>query len=508
MTDTGSIVVSGGYAPGDLIADKYRLEEKLGEGGQATVFRARNLSLDAPVAIKLVHEAEDRAPANRLLREARAAARIGHPAIVRVFDLGETDRGDPFLVMELLSGEDLASLLARRGALTTTEAARILLPIADALVAAHAQSIVHRDLKPANVFLSRNGDSMQPKLLDFGIVKWRPAPSSKRPEVITNDGVVIGSLAYLSPEQARGLPDVDERADVWCFCTMLYECVTGEMPFQGTTYDKLLRSIVDDEPRRLSEFFADDPRLQALLDKGMAKSADERWASMRELGHELAAWLFERGVREDACGISLESKWLRDDPREKNVIESGETVMSAQHPPTVLRKTPRTPREGTTAASFSSSGGKSMQAATRRNWMLVGGLGLGVGLLGLVVDRLLASDSRLPVASQSASLPAHAPRPSLRAAPSGIPVAPIPAGVSVSAPEVVPLPSGAASLEPPATPASNITGVPRPNPNAKPRIAPVARPALSAVKEPASGKPSSPPSPAATGAETDLLDPY
>jgi serine/threonine-protein kinase len=110
MTDPGSSVISGGYAPGDLIADKYRLEEKLGEGGQATVFRASNLSLDAPVAIKLVHEAEDRAPANRLLREARAAARIGHPAIVRVFDLGETDRGDPFLVMELLSGEDLANL--------------------------------------------------------------------------------------------------------------------------------------------------------------------------------------------------------------------------------------------------------------------------------------------------------------------------------------------------------------------------------------------------------------
>jgi serine/threonine protein kinase len=505
MTDTGSIVVSGGYAPGDLIADKYRLEEKLGEGGQATVFRARNLSLDAPVAIKLVHEAEDRAPANRLLREARAAARIGHPAIVRVFDLGETDRGDPFLVMELLSGEDLASLLARRGALTTTEAARILLPIADALVAAHAQSIVHRDLKPANVFLSRNGDSMQPKLLDFGIVKWRPAPSSKRPEVITNDGVVIGSLAYLSPEQARGLPDVDERADVWCFCTMLYECVTGETPFQGTTYDKLLRSIVDDEPRPLNEFFADDPRLQALLDKGMAKSPNERWASMRDLGQELAAWLFERGVREDVCGISLESKWLRAAQREKNVIDSGETVMSAQHPPTVLRKTPRTPRGGTTAASFSSSGGKSLQTS-RRNWMLVGGLGLGVGLLGLAVDRLLASEARPPVASQSASLPAHAPLPSLRAAPSGSPEAPVPAVVSVSAPEVVPLPSGAASLEPPAIPASNITGVP--SPNVKPRIAPLARPALTAVKEPAPAKPSSPPSPPATGAETDLLDPY
>ena len=140
--------------------------------------------------------------------------------------------------------------------------------------------------------------------------------------------------------------------------------------------------------------------------------------------------------------------------------------------------------------------------------MLVGGLGLGVGLLGLAVDRLLASEARLPVASQSASLPTHAPLPSLRAAPSGVPVAPIPAVVSVSAPEVVPLPSGVASLEPPAIPASNITGVPSPSPNAKPRIAPVARPALTAVKEPASGKPSSPASPGATGAETDLLDPY
>ncbi len=507
MTDPGSSVISGGYAPGDLIADKYRLEEKLGEGGQATVFRASNLSLDAPVAIKLVHEAEDRAPANRLLREARAAARIGHPAIVRVFDLGETDRGDPFLVMELLSGEDLADFLTRRGALTTTEAARILLPIADALIAAHAQGIVHRDLKPANVFLARNGDSTQPKLLDFGIVKWRPAPSSKRPDAITNDGVVIGSLAYLSPEQARGLPDVDERADVWCFCTMLYECITGETPFQGTTYDKLLRSIVDDQPRRINEFVADDPRLQALLDKGMAKSPDERWASMRELGHELAAWLFERGCRDDICGISLESKWLRDEPREKNIIDSGETVMSAQHPPVALKKTPRTPAEGTTAASFSSSRGKALHTSARKNWVLVGAVGLGVGLLGLAVDRMLAPEPQTPAALQSASLPVHGPSPSLRAPEStAVPLGSIPAVVSVSAPEVVPLPAPvAASIASPAASSPNTALSPS---NAKPRIANAARPVHAPAEEAPPAKPAPVPSPARTGAETDLLDPY
>ena len=309
-SDTTAVPGPGGYCVGDVIAGKYRLDAMLGEGGQALVWRARNLALEADVALKLLHpDREDGDPAHRLLREARAAARLGHPAIVRVFDLGETAAGEPFLVMELLSGEDLASLLAIRRSLLPCDAVRTLLPIADALVTAHAQGIIHRDLKPANVYLARSGDQTQPKLLDFGIVKFR-VPTS-RPEAITNEGVVIGSLAYLSPEQARGLSDIDERADIWCFCAMLYECLTGDTPFQGTTYSRLIRNILDVEPQSILELGVGDEALWEIVRRGLAKSTDERWQSMQELGTALASWLSERGVVNDISGVSLSSRWLR-----------------------------------------------------------------------------------------------------------------------------------------------------------------------------------------------------
>lgn len=174
MVDSLAPVRPDKYAVGDVIAGKYRLERLLGEGGQAWVWQARNLALDACVALKVLREDGSNAlQIRRLLQEARAAARLGHPAIVRVFDLGEAESGDPFLVMELLEGESLADRLVERGRMSPFEAVRVLLPIADALVAAHAKGIVHRDLKPDNVFLAIGSDSFQPKLLDFGIAAVR-----------------------------------------------------------------------------------------------------------------------------------------------------------------------------------------------------------------------------------------------------------------------------------------------------------------------------------------------
>jgi serine/threonine-protein kinase len=143
------------FREGGLVAGKYRLIRKVGEGGMGTVWVAHNEALDVPVAIKFIRAGEDaNRHVNRLTQEARAAAKIGHPAILRVYDFGKTDAGDPFIVMELLHGEDLAAALDRRGSLNERRAVQILLPVLHALVSAHAKGIVHRDLKPDNIFLA------------------------------------------------------------------------------------------------------------------------------------------------------------------------------------------------------------------------------------------------------------------------------------------------------------------------------------------------------------------
>ncbi|MET0594072.1 MAG: serine/threonine-protein kinase, partial [Polyangiaceae bacterium] len=228
------------YAPGTLISQKYELIRMLGEGGMGAVWVARNIALDAHVGLKLIRaEVSKNVPGvqGRLLQEARAAASLGHPAIIRVFDFGTTERGDPFIAMELLHGESLADLLQRKGKVTPTRAVQTLLPIIDALATAHRTGIVHRDLKPDNIFLSHEaGGRLQPKVLDFGIAK---AERSVSPH-LTREGTVLGSPAYMSPEQARGIGDVDARSDIWALSIVLYQVLTGELPFVAENSNALL----------------------------------------------------------------------------------------------------------------------------------------------------------------------------------------------------------------------------------------------------------------------------
>ncbi len=296
------------HASGAVIGGKYRLEKLLGEGGMGSVWEAKNVALDAAVAIKLIRGEIDRNDMNdRLLQEARAVARLGHPAIVRVFDVGQTDRGEPFIVMELLEGESVAALLARRARLSAIDAVRMLLPIADALCAAHAKGIVHRDIKPDNVFLAYEAGDLRPKLVDFGIAKLEHRDVSSK---LTQKGDLIGSPDYMSPEQARGDDDIDQRSDVWSFCVLLYEVITGSPPFDGQNYHALLRAIIEQPPRTLRELIAADGELSDVVEKGLSKFRAERYQSMNELGTALAHWLFGQGVFEDIAGTSIDARWL------------------------------------------------------------------------------------------------------------------------------------------------------------------------------------------------------
>jgi len=296
------------YATGAIIDDKYQLLRPLGAGGMGEVWVAHHLGLDIDVAVKFIGDvgAKEEGLAERLLEEARNTARLGHPAIVRALDFGHTGRGDPFIVLELLEGEDLATRIDRDGPLTPEHAVAILLPIVHALQAVHESGIVHRDIKPENVFLAEAELGLQAKLLDFGISR-----KTDRARRLTVRDTALGTPDYMSPEQARG-ESSDARTDQWSFCVVLYEALSGQRPFEADNYNALLRTIIEDAPRPLSAHGVEQPALWDILARGLAKSMEDRYPTIRELGEALAAWLVSRGVSEDSVGTSLRRAWLRE----------------------------------------------------------------------------------------------------------------------------------------------------------------------------------------------------
>lgn len=279
----------------------------LGKGGMSTLWVAQQIVLEIPVALKLLYLGDEEAEAgaaHRMLEEARTAARMAHAAVVRVHDYDLTSLGDPFIVLELLEGEDLADLLARRRKLGKFEAVSILLPIAHALSAAHDRGIVHRDVKPENIFLARSHLGIQPKLLDFGVARLLDRASKIGPE-----RTLLGTPEYMSPEQARG-ETAAASADLWSLSVVLYELLTGRCPFRGSDSPSLLRCILEQDPPSILVQGVEDPELWALLRRGLEKDPSHRHPSMRAWGQALARWMLDSGISEDLAGTSLRRSWL------------------------------------------------------------------------------------------------------------------------------------------------------------------------------------------------------
>jgi serine/threonine-protein kinase len=299
------------FVAGELVAGRYKLVREIGAGGMGVVWVAHSLALGVDVAIKLIRSGvADVELSSRMAREAQVTAALGHPAIVRVFDFGTTERGEPFLVMELAQGETLAARLERDKTLGAVDAIQLLLPIVDGLRCAHERGVIHRDIKPENVFIARDTlGRIQPKLLDFGIAKLEQHPNVTR---LTQVGVVLGSPEYMSPEQARGVGSVDARTDVWALAVLLYEMLTGTVPFKVQNYNALMQAILNEPAVPTVEYGAGDRELWLIVAKGLEKTREKRWASMNDFGEALAYWLVERGITEDACGNSLRAVWLHE----------------------------------------------------------------------------------------------------------------------------------------------------------------------------------------------------
>lgn len=280
---------------GDLVGGKYQLLKKIGEGGHGRVYRAVNVLIGREVAIKVLRPeiVRDETSRRRFFREAKTANLVRHPNVVDVLDVGDSDDG-PWMVQELLRGESLHAVLVREGPLAASRAVELLLPAISALAVAHAKGIAHRDFKPDNVFLARDEQGgVTPKILDFGLSKPTVRFGvGRESDQITASGVIVGTPAYLSPERVRLESDGDIAGDVWAIGVVLYECVTGNLPFHTRNMHEMFARIsrgqlvpIEDQSVELDETFT------AIVDRCLRLAPRERYASAAELEEDLRAFV-------------------------------------------------------------------------------------------------------------------------------------------------------------------------------------------------------------------------
>jgi serine/threonine-protein kinase len=276
--------------PGDVLLDKYRVERVLGQGGMGVVVAARHVELGELFAIKLLLPQGMRYPgaAPRFVREARASARLKGEHVAKVHDVGRLPDGLPYMVLEYLAGKDLKETLGERGPLPVDEAVTYFLQACEAVGEAHEHGIVHRDLKPANLFLARRHDGIPTvKVLDFGISR-QLEPEDPEEHGLTKTGMVLGTPNYMSPEQMTRGKEVDPRSDIWSLGCVLYELLTGHVPFRADMITELVGKVLQEQPAPLGAYRSDIPPIvEATVMRCLAKRPEHRFQSIHELAEAL-----------------------------------------------------------------------------------------------------------------------------------------------------------------------------------------------------------------------------
>jgi tRNA A-37 threonylcarbamoyl transferase component Bud32 len=410
--------------PGLVVAEKYRVDEVIGEGGMGIVVAATHVGLDQRVAVKfLLPEAMRSADAvERFLREARIAAKVKSEHVARVSDVGTVDDGTPFIVMEHLEGADLGAILRRDGHLAVEEACEVTLQACEALAEVHAAGIVHRDLKPSNLFVTRRADGAPcVKLLDFGISKLTDVGDEREDPALTATATVMGSPAYMSPEQLRSTKEVDARTDVWSLGAVLYEAVTGRGAFRRETIPQVYAMIASEDPAAPSSLRKELPEALERAILGCLVKDPQQRSTLVDLARGIVELAPER------ARVSLERVEAMGGP-------------SAAAPKVAPR--PRLPSEAARAITARSL---SRQQEPRRGtrWSLIVLLAIAVVIgAGIVTGRIDLDKLRGQVAGATSAM---GPMPTIP--PLASVVAPVASAVAPLASAVAPL---ASALEDPA----------------------------------------------------------
>jgi eukaryotic-like serine/threonine-protein kinase len=391
--------VSAPIAPGEIFAGKYRIERVLGQGGMGVVLAATHLALGQIVAIKvLLTESATPDSATRFLREAQALVRLKSEHAARVLDVGEADPGTPYMVMEYLEGSDLADVIAQHRQLRVSDAVDYLLQAGEAIAEAHAAGIVHRDLKPANLFLTKAADgSAWIKVLDFGISKAMEPEGAPKSKALTATTAVFGSPAYMSPEQMRSARDADARSDLWSLAVILYEMLTGALPFDGPTYPDLVLAVNTTTPAKIATFRSDVPEaLEAAILRCFERNREHRWPGVAELARAIAP--FGSAEAEGSARRIARTAGLSTAPASAAIPAAAPPAAAPAPPRSAIDRagydpiasSPLQPAAAPVRSTATSMTGDAPPAPApgkaRDRWLLLGGLGLGIaGSLAVAV---------------------------------------------------------------------------------------------------------------------------
>ncbi len=357
-TDGSSLKSVGGAADlvGSIVADRYRITKKLGEGGMGAVYLGEHVKMRRLSAIKVISKsmANDPEAIARFNREAANASRINHHNVCSIYDFGETEDGIIYLAMEFIEGEALTALIEREGVLAPKRAGDILQQTANALEAAHELSIVHRDLKPDNIMIakSREGADLV-KVVDFGIAK--AMGGDEEGQHVTKTGLVVGTPEYMSPEQLSG-DQVDGRSDIYSLALVFFRTLTGTLPFEADTAQEIMIKRLTDEPMKLAEALPSasfPPALQQVLDRALERMPSSRYSSAAEFGRDAVqavSGMADAAPRVDTDGATqlLDSNEITDRAAtiaasEDTAVIPGTRVSGAQPAPTPVTPMPAPP---------------------------------------------------------------------------------------------------------------------------------------------------------------------